>query len=341
MPQVSVIVPVYKVEPYLRKCVDSILAQTFRDFELILVDDGSPDSCGEICDEYAFADSRVHVIHQMNQGLSAARNAALDWMFANSSSSYVTFIDSDDWISEKCLDVMMQGVRCGYRIVCVEMNIISDGIEVDNDEEQHLSFRKASPEEYWVHLGKCSTTTWGKLFERDFYKNIRFPVGKIHEDEFTTYLAIFAVPAVAYVSAQLYHYYFRRKGSITGSGWTVAEFNFIEALREQIAYFKCKGAKEAEFFSASRLAGVYCTAIQKGGRIELRKPLRMLLSDYRMPVLNNVNMYRIAHPFRMKWQLPLLRLEDVVRRRGVWGTFERLLLRICKLTQKLTERAAL
>ena len=332
MPQVSVIVPVYKVEPYLRKCVDSILSQTFRDFELILVDDGSPDSCGEICDEYAFADSRVHVIHQLNGGLSAARNAALDWMFANSSSNYVTFVDSDDWISENYLDVMMQGVRYGYRIVCVEMNIISDGIEFNNDEEQALTFRKASPEEYWVHLGKCSTTAWGKLFDRNLYKDIRFPVGKIHEDEFTTHLAIFAVLEVAYVSAPLYHYYFRRKGSITGSGWTVAEFNFIEALHEQIAYFKCKGAKEAEFFSAWRLADVYYTAIQQGGRIEMRKPLCGLLSKYKMPVLKNVHLYRIAHPFRMKWHLPLLRLEDVIRRRGVRGTLERLLFGACKLT---------
>ena len=83
---ISVIVPVYKVEPYLRRCVDSILGQTYCDFELILVDDGSPDSCPSVCDDYAAQDSRVHVIHQENGGLSAARNAGIDWAFANSDS---------------------------------------------------------------------------------------------------------------------------------------------------------------------------------------------------------------------------------------------------------------
>ena len=93
MAQISVIVPVYKVEAYLHRCVDSILRQTCRDFELILVDDGSPDNCPAICDEYAALDPRVRVIHQENGGLSAARNAGIDWAFANSNSQWITFVD--------------------------------------------------------------------------------------------------------------------------------------------------------------------------------------------------------------------------------------------------------
>lgn len=96
MSEITVVVPVYKVEQYLHRCIDSILVQTYRDFELILIDDGSPDSCGMICDEYAKSDSRIHVIHQENGGLSAARNAGIDWAFANSDSQWLTFIDSDD-----------------------------------------------------------------------------------------------------------------------------------------------------------------------------------------------------------------------------------------------------
>ena len=103
MPSISVIVPIYMVEPYLRRCVDSILAQTFPDFELILVDDGSPDNCGQICEEYARLDRRVLVIHQENRGLSAARNAGIDWVMANSDSSWITFVDSDDWIHPNML----------------------------------------------------------------------------------------------------------------------------------------------------------------------------------------------------------------------------------------------
>ena len=99
MPKVSVIVPVYKVESYLRKCVDSILGQSFSDFEVILVDDGSPDNCGAICDDYATRDQRVKVIHKINGGLSDARNVGLDAAIGQ----YICFVDSDDWIEQDLL----------------------------------------------------------------------------------------------------------------------------------------------------------------------------------------------------------------------------------------------
>jgi len=103
MPTISVIVPIYKVEPYIRRCIDSILAQTYTDFELILVDDGSPDNCGAICDEYATKDSRIHVIHQENGGVSAARNAGIDI----ASGEYLTFVDSDDWVKTYFLERLL------------------------------------------------------------------------------------------------------------------------------------------------------------------------------------------------------------------------------------------
>ena len=118
MPTISVIVPVYKVEPYLNRCVDSILRQTYQDFELILVDDGSPDRCGEICDEYARQDSRVHVIHKENGGLSDARNAGIDWVEANSDSQWLIFADSDDWVHPELLarlldaEAVLHGAFC-------------------------------------------------------------------------------------------------------------------------------------------------------------------------------------------------------------------------------------
>ena len=107
MPTISVIVPVYKVEKYIHRCVDSILEQTYADFELILVDDGSPDNCGAICDEYATQDSRVVVIHQENGGLSAARNAGIDWAFTNSDSQWISFVDSDDWVHPEYLERLL------------------------------------------------------------------------------------------------------------------------------------------------------------------------------------------------------------------------------------------
>ena len=129
MQKISVIVPVYKVEKYIHRCVDSILGQTYADFELILVDDGSPDNCGAICDEYAAKDSRVVVIHQENGGLSAARNAGIDWAFANSDSQWISFVDSDDWIHPCFLERLWQAARtyrvsiscCKFQRVCEEM----------------------------------------------------------------------------------------------------------------------------------------------------------------------------------------------------------------------------
>ena len=123
MPEISVIVPVYKVEQFIHRCVDSILLQSFYDFELILVDDGSPDQCGAICDAYAAADNRIHVIHQKNGGLSAARNTGIDYVMANSKSHWLTFVDSDDWLHPQTLEVLLKAAEennsrvsvCGYR----------------------------------------------------------------------------------------------------------------------------------------------------------------------------------------------------------------------------------
>lgn len=111
MSSISVIVPVYKVEKYLDRCVKSILAQTFADFELLLVNDGSPDACPQMCDDYEKQDHRIHVIHQKNGGLSAARNAGLDWLYANSQSQWITFIDSDDWVHPTYLESLLDAVK--------------------------------------------------------------------------------------------------------------------------------------------------------------------------------------------------------------------------------------
>jgi glycosyltransferase involved in cell wall biosynthesis len=110
MAAISVIIPVYQVEKYIRRCLDSLLAQTFSDFEAILVDDGSTDQSGAICEEYARKDPRFVVFHQKNQGQSVARNYALDWVYANSDSRYISFVDSDDWVHPKYLELLYEAI---------------------------------------------------------------------------------------------------------------------------------------------------------------------------------------------------------------------------------------
>ena len=111
MPKISIVVPVYKVEKYLQRCVASLLEQSFTSFDLILVDDGSPDLCGKICDQYAEKDNRIHVIHQKNGGLSAARNSGIDWSISNSDSGWITFVDSDDWVDPQYLECLYNAVK--------------------------------------------------------------------------------------------------------------------------------------------------------------------------------------------------------------------------------------
>jgi len=147
MANISVIVPVYKVEAFLSRCVESILAQTYRDFELILVDDGSPDGCGVLCDGYARRDSRVHVIHQENGGLSAARNTGIDWVFANSVSRWIAFVDSDDWVHPDFLKVLYETAEktaCKLS-VCDYFRTAGEDFPVQPDGEA----RKLSSDDYY------------------------------------------------------------------------------------------------------------------------------------------------------------------------------------------------
>ncbi len=274
MPKISVIVPVYKVEPYLRRCIDSILGQTFRDFELILVDDGSPDGCPAICDEYAEKDSRIRVIHKENGGLSSARNAGLDWMFENSDSAYLTFIDSDDYVEPEYLEELYKALidndadvsLCGYyRVGDGQERIYEnfsgcdafDGIEackmVNKAQEGHTLFVVA-----------CA-----KLYKRDMFEDIRYPVGKIHEDEFITYRILYKAHCVVELGRCLYAYTVNREG-IMCSGFSLKRYDVVEALEEASVFYRNNGQAaladlteiksivlKARFSLEARKAGLY------------------------------------------------------------------------------------
>lgn len=246
MPEISVVVPVYKVEPYLHRCVDSILCQSFRDFELILVDDGSPDTCGAICDEYALQDSRIHVIHQKNGGLSAARNTGIDWAFANSDSHWFTFVDSDDWIHPQMLETLLSVAKdndvrvsvCGYRETEGEQIMV---------EPEELEDKLWEPERFYTEKFVNATVAWGKLYARECFQEIRYPNGKIHEDEFVTYRILFAQERIAAVPAPMYAYFVNRVG-ITKSKWKPARLDAWEAYEQQIAFFEKKNKQELVHF---------------------------------------------------------------------------------------------
>lgn len=239
MPLISVIVPVYKVEEYLNRCVDSILSQTFTDFELILIDDGSPDNSGKICDEYAQNESRIHVIHKKNGGLSSARNAGIDWVFKNSNSQWLTFIDSDDWIHPLYLELLLSAATnnntdigiCEYE----ETSEFSRFKNTSNTNSQNLT-----PEELFVNHHVTAVIACCKLYKKSCFQNIRYPLGKLHEDEFTTYKILFDTPRVSYINENLYFYY-TNPNSIVRGNWSPKRLDAITAHEEQITYFRKNG----------------------------------------------------------------------------------------------------
>ena len=258
---ISVIVPVYKVEPYLRKCVDSVLGQTFRDFELILVDDGSPDNCGKICDEYAARDARVKVIHQANGGLSAARNAGIDWAMSNSKSDYITFLDSDDWIEPFCLEELYRGVQLSGTVSCASCRVGASPKQVSRIDPKRCRWKCLSPEEYWLLPNGIPQTACAKMYRKTLFSDVRFPIGKLHEDDFTTHLLLFPCRQIAVCDLFVYNYCIR-PGSITTAAWSPRRLDAVEALRLRRDYFVRHGFGRAAEATRGRMLATMAGALR-------------------------------------------------------------------------------
>ena len=248
MAQISVIVPVYRAESFIHRCVDSILTQTFTDFELLLVDDGSPDSCGRICDEYAAMDQRVRVFHQTNQGQAAARNHALDWVFTNSDSRYIGFVDSDDWVHPRYLELLLAGIQ-HYDVNICQCGYFETDRNVPAPKVDGSIIRIAPEEQYLQYYSSC---LWDKLFARSCWTEMRFPEGQIYEDTAIWYKMLFKEEQLAYVDSALY-YYFVNSNSTVRANWTPAKLAQIDAWEKQVEFLADYPIREVHYASVSRL----------------------------------------------------------------------------------------
>lgn len=246
--QICIIVPVYNVETYLDRCVSSILNQSYRSFRLVLIDDGSTDISGDMCDSYANEDPRVIVIHQANGGLSAARNAGLDWNRDQLHCPWITFIDSDDWVHPKYLEYLLTAATINGVNLAAGLSYRTNGESLPEDDGLRVSLKM--PEEYY--LGRLVTVAWGKLYRAECFSEIRFPVGKIHEDEYTTYKIIFSLSAIAVVEVELYAY-FQNCDGITHKPWSSRRLDVLPALEEQVDYFVKNGYEEIARVTFERL----------------------------------------------------------------------------------------
>lgn len=240
---ISIIVPVYNVEKYLPRCVESVLKQTHTNIEVILVDDGSPDRCPEMCDEYERRDSRVKAVHQVNAGLSAARNAGIDIV----SGEFIGFVDGDDYISENMYEELYVALADNDADMSIcNFKYVGDG-DTDLDDNSNLPIQNgvltgidiitkkidAEKQWYWV-------IAWNKLYKRDLFSDIRYPVGKLHEDEFVLHKLLLKCNKVACVSKMLY-FYLQRNSGITRSVFNIRRLDSAEAHFERARAYLSEG----------------------------------------------------------------------------------------------------
>lgn len=241
---VSVIVPVYNVEAYLSRCIDSLLAQTYPNLEIILVDDGSPDGSGTICDSYAEAHSCIKVIHKENGGLSDARNVGI----AAAKGEYIGFVDSDDFVSPEMFRRLLEAAlsqdapvaACG-RYTTDEAGTVT-GEAFTLPEEKLFSLPEAVEE--ILTGGPLDVAAWDKLYRKDIFDGISFPVGEINEDAAIIFKVLARAERIAHIGAPMY-YYRERGGSITKSGYKPNKLQALEHA-ESISQFVCEKFPELE-----------------------------------------------------------------------------------------------
>lgn len=232
---VSVIVPVYNVEEYLDECIESIVLQTYKTLEIILVDDGSTDQSGKKCDEWREKDERITVIHQKNMGLSAARNSGID----KCRGEWITFIDSDDVVS---LDYVacLYGLALKYEVLLAQCN----RRDLQENKEQKDIFEKKINSCEFLLSSYYQTTAWGKIYKRELFEKERYPVGMIHEDMAVTYKLVYHVQNIAFTNKILY-YVRQRTGSITHKGKFYRErLVVLQFNKEQIEFYEKKKEEE-------------------------------------------------------------------------------------------------
>ena len=288
---ISVIVPVYKVEQYLRRCVDSILAQTYTDFELLLVDDGSPDQCPAICDEYGRQDRRIRVFHKPNGGLSDARNYGLERMKGD----YVTFIDSDDYVGPDYLKIMLEIIEENHVKVCdighadtydKGLSFVSSedtrGLVPNNDILRTLCQNKT-----------VFFTAWGKLFHKDLFSKVIFPVGYLYEDNLVIPYILCECETIAYSTSKQY-YYFQRADGIVATFSENKLHDCEEGLDKLLDFTKRKYPQDIEYMESRVTTSIFSLIID-----------RAVHSDQYFQYSRHIK-EKYGYIFKKVWKLPVI-----------------------------------
>lgn len=236
-PLISVVVPVYKVEEYLNRCVDSIIVQTYKNLEIILVDDGSPDNCGQICDDYAKKDRRIKVIHKENGGLSDARNNGIEL----SKGKYITFIDSDDYIENNYISVLYKSISSNNTDIAISSHkvVYDNGVVINKATEEESVLKPKEVLKRILYDDGIDLSAWSKLYKKELFDDIKYPKGRLFEDAATTYKLIDKSNKISICSFPTYNYIIRNN-SITNVRFTTKKMDLITSTEEMTDYVKIK-----------------------------------------------------------------------------------------------------
>lgn len=291
---VSIIVPVYKVEKYLPRCVNSLLNQTYNKIEIILVDDGSPDNCGMICDNYAALDSRIKVIHKKNGGLSDARNVAIPLC----QGIYISFVDSDDWVSEKYIEHLYEAIKKDNSDLAFswfvnvfegkEQNISKCLASKKNDIENYLLLNSHDCLKRMLYQNGVECCAWGKLYKREIISTLRYPTRKLYEDIPVTYESIKRAKTIAVIS-NIDYFYLQREASIQYQSFDLRKldgvkhcYDMMEAVKKD---FQDLGSA-AECRYLSTVCNIFFQINEEKYKMEKQK-LWEEIKKYRKSVLIN------------------------------------------------------
>ncbi|CDA10658.1 glycosyltransferases involved in cell wall biogenesis [Intestinibacter bartlettii CAG:1329] len=305
--KISVIIPIYKVEDYLHRCVDSIINQTYTNLEIILVDDGSPDNCPMICDEYSEKDSRIRVIHKKNGGLSDARNAGIDI----ATGKYIMFIDSDDFVDREMIESMMKNMIDNKvdMVVCNIKYVYEDREVVKYNQEDRILDRYEAMEEY-LKDGVVQAVAWNKLYKKSLINDMRYKVGKTNEDEFFTYKVVDKTDKIYYNSKPFYNY-IQRNSSIMGK-YSIKRLDGVEASYERLNFIKEKYPTlyEKEKKTFVNLCIYSYQMILKEPNLDKDKQGRKILNNYTKKIkFNKTELKNYSYKDKLKIYLSKISLD--------------------------------
>lgn len=290
---VSVIIPVYNVEKYIKRCIDSVVNQTYKKIEIILIDDGSLDKSSKICDEYKEKDSRIEVFHKKNGGLSDARNYGLK----KSKGKFVIFVDSDDWIPSNAIEIMIKKlIKNNVDIVSGKMKEVYSSIIKDNSREKSdintnvMSTEKAL--EKLMYLHNFSNSASAKIYKKNLFENVEYPKGKLYEDLGTTYKVFAKAKKIASIDSIVYYYYQNNNESIMHKEYDEKRLDGLDFAIEELNFIN-------QNFPNIKNAAIFrlyyeCIAILNDMpfRCKEKKYVKQYIKKYKKIVLHDNNLYK-------------------------------------------------